>query len=842
MPQNVPEKPALEGLEDKWVARWAADGTYAFDRSKTRDQIYSVDTPPPTVSGNLHIGHVCSYTHTDTIVRYQRMRGRETYYPMGWDDNGLNVERRVQVHYGVICDPSLPYDADFTPPAKPEKRPVPISRPNFVELCNILTAELEQAYFELWNQVGLSVDWKYLYRTIEPRVRRVSQRGFLRLLARGLAFRAEAPTLWDVDMKTSLSQADLEDREMPGAYHRIKFDDIEIETTRPELIPACVALVAHPDDERFKPRFGTTVSTPLFGAQVPVLAHELADPEKGSGIAMICTFGDLTDVLWWRELGLPVRAVVGRDGRLLPVTWGEPGWESADVARAQTDYDELAGKTAKQAQTRIVEMLRESGDLVGEPRPITHAVKFWENGSRPLEIVTNRQWFVKYPPKDELQRRGKELRWHPQYMQVRYENWVDGLAGDWNITRQRYFGVPFPVWYPVGADGALDHDHPLLPTEDELPIDPSTDVPAGYSANQRDQPGGFSADPDVMDTWGTSSLSPQIASGWVDDADLFERVFPMDLRPQAHDIIRTWLFYTVVRSQYEHNQLPWSNVAISGFVNDPDRKKLSKSAGNSPDDPMQLITQFGADAIRYWAAGARPGGDLDLDRNQFKIGRRLATKILNASRFALGLPEGDGNITEALDRAMLARLASLVDEVTAVFDDYDYARALERTETFFWSFCDDYLELVKARAYGDGDAATSATTALRLALSTLLRLFAPFLAFVTEEVWSWWQEGSIHRAPWPDAGELRAAIGDAGGQPALLEAAASVLTQVRRAKTERQKSMRAAVTRAVVSAPADSLALLREVEGDLREAGSIAALEWREGDEISVDVELAEAD
>jgi valyl-tRNA synthetase len=845
---SVPDKPSLDGLEARWDDVWERDGTYRFAGDRPRDEVYAIDTPPPTVSGSLHVGHVFSYTHTDTIARYHRMRGRDVFYPMGWDDNGLPTERRVQNFYGVLCDPSLPYDPGFVAPTEPCEPPRHVSRRNFTELCHGLTAEDELVFEDLWRKLGLSVDWSRTYATIDDRSQRVAQRAFLRNLARGEAYRAEAPVLWDVDYRTAVAQAELEDREKPGAYHRISFwrpdgAPLRIETTRPELVPACVALVAHPDDERYRPLFGTTVRTPLFGVDVEVKPHELADPEKGSGIAMICTFGDVTDVVWWRELDLPTRSVMGADGRLLE----EPPEAIARAGSAAT-YAELAGKTANQARRRIVELLTESGDLDGEPRPITHPVKYYEKGERPLEIITSGQWYLRNGGRDtdlreQLLHRGKELHWHPPHMQVRYENWVNGLTGDWLISRQRFFGVAFPVWYPVGDDGEVDYDHPIPADEDRLPIDPTSAAPAGFDESRRGRPGGFVADPDVMDTWATSSLTPQIATGWEEDPDLFARTFPMDLRPQAHEIIRTWLFSTVVRGHLENDTLPWRNATISGWVLDPDRKKMSKSKGNVVT-PVQYIEQFGADALRYWAANGRPGTDTAFDEGQMKIGRRLAMKLLNASRFALGLggatsPVHDPAtaVTEPLDRAMLARLAALVDDVTGAFDGYDYARALERTETFFWGFTDQYLELVKGRSYGalGDDAAASAQAALQLALSTLLRLFAPFLPYVTEEVWSWWQDGSVHTADWPSVDEL-----PADGDPELLETAGQILSAMRKVKSDNKVSMRAPLAHAVVKAPAAQAALAKAATGDLEAAGGLqTGLRVEDASAFEVIAELA---
>jgi valyl-tRNA synthetase len=850
-PISLPDKPALEGLEAKWNARWEETGTYRFDRTRERKDVYSIDTPPPTVSGSLHIGHVFSYTHTDVVARFHRMRGREVFYPMGWDDNGLPTERRVQNYYGVRCEPSLPYDPSFQPPEKPPKPPISVSRPNFIELCNRLTGEDEKVFEDLWRYLGLSVDWGLTYATIGRAAQRVSQAAFLRLLKRGVAYQLEAPTLWDIDFRTAVAQAELEDREQPGAYHRIRFQlaehpakaglqeehppkaglHVEIETTRPELIPACVALVAHPDDERYRPLFGKEVITPLFGVPVPVKAHMLADPEKGSGIAMICTFGDITDVTWWRELSLPVRAVLLPNGAFRQIAWGSQGWETRDAAAAQAAYDQLTNLSAVKARAKVVELLQQSGDLIGEPRPITHPVKFYEKGDRPLEIITSRQWFIKTMEfREQLLERGRDLQWHPEYMRHRYENWVNGLAGDWCVSRQRFFGVPFPLWYPVGADGSRDYAHPLVPDESRLPLDPSTDVPDGYTAAQRDQPNGFTGDPDVMDTWATSSLTPQVGGAWLEDPDLFARVFPMDLRPQAHDIIRTWLFTTVLRAELEHGRLPWAHTAISGFVVDPDRKKMSKSKGNVVT-PMALLEEHGSDGVRYWAASGRSGTDTTFDPGQMKVGRRLAMKLLNAARFALMQAEPRGAITEPLDRGMLTALAALVQDSTEQLDAYDYARVLERTETFFWAFCDDYLELVKSRRYGDfgPEGAASANSAMLVALSTLLRLFAPFLPFVTEEVWSWWQSGSVHRASWPTADEVLQSIGGVDGKALeVREATQAALADVRRIKSILKKPVKAVITSAALPR---SFQALMPAQRDFQAATHIRDLRFEDLDE-----------
>lgn len=830
---EVPDKPALEGLERKLNTAWAEEQLFHFDDSAARDQVYSIDTPPPTASGSLHVGHMFSYTQTDVVARFQRMRGKKVFYPLGWDDNGLPTERRVQNYYGVRCDPTKPYDPDYTPPEKPAKNQRDwdmISRRNFIELCETLTVEDEKIFEDLFTTLGLSVDWRQTYRTIDDHSRTASQRAFLRDVRSGNAYTAEAPTLWDVTFRTAVAQAELEAKERPGAYYRYPFTDesgneVIIATTRPELLPSCVALVAHPEDERYKHLFGKTVTSPLFEVEVPVKAHTLADPEKGSGIAMICTFGDMTDVTWWRELNLPTRALIGREGRF---TGDTPEWITSEQGRE--NYQQLAGKTVHSAKEAVIELLQ-SGDLLrAEPEKITHAVHFYEKGDKPLEVVTSRQWYIRNggrdaDRRDQLVERGRKITWNPSFMRSRYENWVEGLNGDWLISRQRFFGVPIPVWYPLNSDAEPDYDHPILPEEEQLPVDPASEPAPGFAESQRGEPGGFMGEPDVLDTWATSSLTPQIAGKWERDPDLFNRVFPFDLRPQGHDIIRTWLFSSVVRANSLHDSVPWTNTAISGWILDPDRKKMSKSKGNVvvPNEPLE---QFGADAVRYWAASAKLGADTAYEISQMKIGRRLAIKLLNVSKFAFGMGvteehivgsgSDDAAITEPLDQALLAKLRVVIQQATDHFDNYDYARALNLTESFFWAFTDDYVELVKDRAYGaQGEQAQASVRAtLATALDKLLRLFAPVLPFATDEVWRWWRSGSVHGVSWPQASDLDAVAGSAD----VLDAVAEALTSLRRAKAEAKVKQRTEIISARITGSEHSTEAVRSALEDLRAA------------------------
>ncbi|WP_109514119.1 valine--tRNA ligase [Pseudomonas ovata] len=830
--------PSLDTLENRLYRRWLQEGTYTFDRSAPRHTVYSIDTPPPTASGALHVGHVFSYTHTDIIARFQRMRGKAVFYPMGWDDNGLPTERRVENFYGVRCDPDAAWQADFAPPESvPARRGdfVPVSRRNFVELCHRLTAIDEQAFRALFMQLGLSVDWSLTYATIDARAQRISQRALLRNYRRGELYSQQAPCLWDVTYQTAVAQAELEDREVAGAWHDLRFTaadgaSLSTATTRPELLAACVALIAHPDDSRYQARFGQRLRSPLFDVDVPLLAHVLADPEKGTGLVMVCTFGDLNDVLWWRELDLPTRPIIGRDGRLLSET---PDWLGTVGSRQA--WAELAGLTLNQGRKRLLALLQACGGLIGEPQAMRHAVKFFEKGDQPLEIVATRQWYLRNGGRSEALREhllahGRTLDWQPPFMRSRYEHWVGGLNGDWLISRQRIFGVPLPLWYRLDAQGEPDFDTPILPDEADLPVDPTLDTPPGYCPEQRGQAGGFIGERDIMDTWATSSLTPQIAAGWEEADSLFDQVWPMDLRPQGHDIIRTWLFSTLVRSHFEHAAVPWRHVALSGWILDPDRKKMSKSKGNVVT-PQALLDQYGSDGVRYWAALGRPGSDTAFEEQQMKIGRRLALKLVNLSTFVPGLPgDFEGDIDQPLDLAMLQRLGAVTLEATTALEGYDYSRALNRIEGFFWWFCNDYVELVKRRAYRP--EGTSARQALAQALSVLQRLLAPFLPFACEEVWCRWQSGSVHRAQWPSG---QVAEGDVD---ASLDSVSAVLTAIRKTKSDARLSMKAPVARVEVVNAAGRLAWLAQVRADLCEAGQVQVLDMSEGAQQTVRVWL----
>lgn len=818
---ELPKKFDAAEIEARFVKAWEDARLYAWDPAASREETFVVDTPPPTVSGSLHVGHMFSYSHQDFIVRYQRMRGKSIYFPIGWDDNGLPTERRVQNLYNVKCEAHLHYDPDFKPERGAKGETKPISRKNFIELCQIATKDDEQAFKHLWTRLGLSYDWDEEYATIDEHCRRISQLSFLDLLDKGEIYHAERPVMWDVDFQTAIAQAEVVDKEVAGAFYHLNFgiqgsdEKIVIATTRPELLPACVAVFVHPDDERYEQYVGKKAVTPLFHVPVQIIADPKADPEKGTGIVMCCTFGDQTDVEWWRNHNLPMRQVVGRDGHLVPVTFGAAGWESEDPAKANEHYAQLQGNYVKKAQKIVAELAESPEGVIAAPKKeIEHAVRYYEKGDRPLELVPTPQWYANLlDKKDGLLEQGRKIQWHPPFMGNRYSDWVEGLNQDWCMSRQRYFGVAIPIWYKVGANGEVQHDERILPAHDTLPIDPLDDVPPGYSEDQRDQPNGFTGDPDVFDTWATSSMTPQISSKWLLDPERHKKLFPADIRPQSHEIIRTWAFYTIAKAYMHEREIPWKHVVISGWILDPDRKKMSKSQGNVVT-PEPLIDQFGADSVRYWAARARLGVDTAYDEQVFRVGKRLCTKLFNASKFAIGRfadiskeQLGPERITAEVDRAAIDQLRPVLRRATESFDQFDYAQALSLSEEFFWNtFCDNYLELAKPRTYDEdlSEERLSAAATLRILHRAVVRLLAPYLPFITDEIWHWAYNGdagmhdSVHKSPWPLLEEF-ASI-PAPASETIWSSAITVIEAVRKAKADANQSIKAPVKRVAVTA------------------------------------------
>lgn len=856
---KLPKHFEAHEAERKWDEFWTKEKVYHFNESEDRQNNFVIDTPPPTVSGSLHIGHAFSYTHPDLIARQQRMQGKNVFYPMGWDDNGLPTERRVQNYFHVRCDPQASYEKNLKleqASAKQRKdRPKLVSRQNFIELCHQVTAEDERVFQNLFRRLGLSVDWREEYATVDDHCRKLAQLSFLDLHQKQHVYQLEAPTMWDVDFQTAVAQAEIEDREVEGAYHDIEFavEDSEesfiISTTRPELLPACVGVAAHPEDKRYKNLFGKNAITALFQAPVPIFATELADPEKGTGILMVCTFGDQTDVQWWREQKLKLRQIVGRNGRLLPIEFGTEAFASKKPDLANRFYAELEGKNIKQAKAKIVELLRENDSsatgkgpaLQGEPKKIKHPVKFYEKGERPLEFVSTRQWFVRIIDKiPQLIEKGNEIKWHPDFMRTRFRNWTENLQIDWCISRQRYFGVSFPVWYPLNEKSEPVYEKAIVAPPDQLPVDPMIHTPPGFDESQRGQANGFVGEADVFDTWFTSSLTPQIGSHWSVNPERHQKLFPNDIRPQAHEIIRTWAFYTIAKAMLHEEKIPWKHAVISGWILDPDRKKMSKSKGNVVT-PIPLLDEFSSDAVRYWAANARLGVDTAFDEKVLKVGKRLTTKIYNASKFVLMQSSSAGKLDHPLDTAYLSSLEALCTRVTKAFDDFNYAQALQETEKFFWSyFTDSYIELVKNRAKeGSGEARASAVASLRLSLNVILRLFAPFLPFITEEVWSWKfaeETGikSIHASSWPSSADFEAIKNKQDAR--VYETALECYSAINKFKSANSLSIGSEVGSITIHAPRSKLEDLKLSIDDIALALKVKKFEFNQADEAEIKV------
>jgi valyl-tRNA synthetase len=828
---------ALQGRYDFKTAepdlqrRWAEQRIYEFDPQHP-GPAYTVDTPPPTVSGRIHVGHVYSYTQADIMIRYHRMKGEAVFYPFGFDDNGLPTEIFTETSKGI--------------------RARDVGRRAFIEACLGLSHEVEGQFERFWKRLGLSVDWRLKYSTIDDRSRRVSQSAFLDLYRKGHVYRQEAPTLWCTTCQTGVAQADVDDK--PGVeslFTTIPFtlDDgreLLIATTRPELLAACVAIFVHPGDARYKDVVGKRARTPLFDLEVPVLTDERADPEKGTGAVMCCTFGDVTDVAWWRDHKLPLRLAITEDGHMNSLA------------------GPYAGLTVRAARARILEELAAAG-LVRAQQRIEHTVGVHERGGHDLEYLVTGQWFVKLlDRKAWWLEAGRRIKWYPEHMRARYENWIEGLNWDWNISRQRYYGVPFPAWY-CRACG-----QPVMAEEAQLPVDPQ-DTPPPVEACPACGAREFDPDPDVMDTWATSSVTPQICGTLLEPfgispAEFDRRYRPMTLRPNAHDIIRTWDFYTIVRSLYLTGDIPWTDVLISGHALDPAGKKISKSKLTTAEDPTPMLEQFSADAVRYWTASVRTGGDTNLSEETFRNGSKLVTKLWNASRFALSHLD-DASVgaaaspagLNATDRWLLGRLHEVVRRATTAMDEYEFAAAKAEVERFFWTdLCDNYLELVKLRLYGGagngapaengaaGEAAArvGAQYVLSQALRAVLKLLAPFMPHITEAIYLQGfaaAEGvpSIHVSRWPQA----PATWDDETARRDGEAIVEVVEAVRRWKAERQLGVGAPVGTLRIRTPAAHQAALESALVDLRgvtRAQEIELLPAPDGTPLQVTVQDAQ--
>ncbi len=800
----LPNRYDFHEAEPRLARLWAEADLYAFDPHGS-GPLFTIDTPPPTVSGELHIGHCYSFTQADIIARYRRMRGERVFYPMGFDDNGLPTERFAEKQLGRKAN-EMEHEA-------------------FIAACRRLTRETEDRFEALWRRLGLSVDWRYRYTTISPQAQKTSQWSFIQLYQSGRAYTRLAPTLWCPECQTAIAQAEVDDATLPTLFTTLTFRLLDgsilpIATTRPELLPACVAIFVHPTDARYAALIGSTASieSATFAdrprIEVPILADELADPTKGSGAVMCCTFGDSTDVRWWRTHDLPLRAAIGRDGRMTALAGS------------------LAGLPITEARQRILELLTEHGQIL-EQETIEHTIGTHERCGTSVEYLHTRQWFIRIlDQKERLLEAGRRIAWHPEHMRARYERWVENLQWDWCISRQRYFGVPFPAW-TCKACGTLK-----LAVFEQLPIDPRTTSPL-----EPCECGGndFEPETDVMDTWATSSCSPQIIGRWTDDPAWFAQLFPASLRPQGHEIIRTWAFYTIVKSLYHQGDIPWRETMISGLALSAQRRKISKSKGHQEIAPAEAIERESADALRYWAASARTGADSPYSEETIANGRRLVTKLWNASRFAEGrLQALDGRVLtdETLpdgllptDRWLLSRLARTIAIATGELDGYEYAAARAEIERFFWSdLCDNYLELAKARLYGEaGPQHYAAQWTLYRALLTVLKLLAPYLPCITEEIYQglfrqWEGAASIHIAPWPaERPEWIDAEAEEMGKTLL-----DLLHQVRRHKAERGLSIAAPLASLRISATPKQRPLLEAALIDIQSATRAREISWKE--------------
>ncbi|MFH1788329.1 MAG: valine--tRNA ligase, partial [Candidatus Altiarchaeota archaeon] len=778
---------------------------YRFDPDSAAE-VYSVDTPPPTVSGKMHLGHAFSYSQQDFIVRYKRMRGFNVFYPFGTDDNGIPTERLVEKEKKVIA------------------RDMP--RSEFVKLClETLEKELRPKYIADWKRIGMSCDWSIFYTTINEHCQRISQRSFIELYEMGREYRKEAPTMWCPECQTGISQVECQDKELSSTFNDIVFriggKDVVIATTRPELLPACVAVFYHPTDKRYQAYEGGKAKVPLFDFEVPILADERADPEKGTGIVMCCTFGDQTDMEWQKAHELPIKEAIGPDGRMTEIS------------------GKYTGMKVSQARAAIIDDL-EDAKLLVKQEAITHSVNVHERCGTEVEYLKSKQWFIKYLDlKDEMLSWGDQLNWYPEHMRHRYNHWVEGLAWDWLISRQRYFGVPFPVWYCVKCDEII------LAKKEDLPVDPLKDAPPVESCPKCGSEE-FTPEKDILDTWATSSLTPQLCTELFKDHPVYKKIYPMNLRPQAHDIITFWLFNTVVKSRMHNRVNPWKDVVISGHAQDPHGKKMSKSKGNVIE-PQEMIQKYSADSLRFWAASSKLGEDLPFAEKELVTGEKFMTKLWNAAKFVFMHledyePGADAPEPTVIDRWLMAKLKSVADDATQSFEAYEYFKTKADTEKFFWqTFCDYYLEMVKYRLYNPdqvgAESRRAAQHTLYQALLAIIKLMAPIMPHITEEIYQGFfrqheDAKSIHNSIWPALGEecTDTEAVNAG------DLAAEVVRQIRKLKSDSNTPLGAEIESAEIKIPENKKEALTRILDDVKGTGKIKELKIKQSttDETTV--------
>jgi valyl-tRNA synthetase len=782
---ELPKHYDYKTTESKWHKTWNEQRVYAWDSNASRENSFVVDTPPPTVSGQLHMGHIFSYTQADFVVRFQRMTGKNIFYPMGFDDNGLPTERLVEKQKKI--------------------RATQMDRAEFIQICKEVVASEEEKFRTLFNNIALSVDWSLEYQTISEQSRKISQMSFLDLIKKDQIYREAQPILWDPVDQTALAQADIEDKEHSSFMNEIIFvtdsgENLHISTTRPELLPACVSVFYHPDDKRYQHLKGQFAITPLFNVKVPIIPDEAVSIDKGTGLVMCCTFGDTMDVNWWKIHKLPLKIIINKYGKI------DEGILSHLPDESHEYSSELIGLKVSDARAKILESLKKKNLLIKQDA-IVHTVKCAERSGAALEIITAPQWFIRtLPHKDAILQRSKELNWYPQTMKIRLDAWTNSVAWDWCISRQRFFGVPFPVWYSKrsGEEGRA-----IFADLSQLPVDPLKDLPLGYSKDE------VIPDMDVMDTWATSSVSPQLSSLAVSDdfaidMERHKKLFPADLRPQAHEILRTWAFYTMLKAHLHEQTIPWKNIMISGWCLSEDKTKMSKSKGNIID-PRNLLEQYGSDVIRYWASTSRLGADTAYSEDIVKNGKKLVNKLWNATKFAsihfdkisnygtdLKQNISSGKVNVSTDLWLISKMYKVIENATRHFYEFEFALARDVIEDFFWKdFCDNYLEIVKVRVYNENnqnlDGQESSILTLYWISQTLLKLFAPFIPHITDELYHliYQSQESIHKQHmWPLLSHFALDMEKLVAGEVMIE----LIELVRKAKAERNLSVKAEIS------------------------------------------------